>query len=106
MDTSPHSRSMRTYIVFGLFCLSTYNIFLQHIIQNDPNIPIFWAHGRSDTEIPLQYARNSIEFLEQRLCMNDETLCYLDYDNLGHEVSEEVFRDFSQWLSDILSKNQ
>ncbi|KAH8120460.1 alpha/beta-hydrolase [Phellopilus nigrolimitatus] len=77
----------------------------QNIVQNDPSIPIFWAHGDADTEIPLRYGRNSIEFLRQRLGMTRETLHYIEYADLGHETSEDVLKDLASWIIDILASN-
>ncbi|EJD04208.1 alpha/beta-hydrolase [Fomitiporia mediterranea MF3/22] len=73
-----------------------------HIVHNDPLLPIFWAQGKDDTEIPVRYARNSIEFLEQRLCMNEENLRYLEYDEMGHEVTVHVLYDLVDWLTTAL----
>ncbi|KAL5534483.1 hypothetical protein ACEPAG_945 [Sanghuangporus baumii] len=77
----------------------------ENIMYIDPNLPIFWAHGRADTEIPIQYARNSIEFLEQRLCMNEENLRFIEYADLQHEVSEDELRDLAQWALDVLDSS-
>ncbi|THH04156.1 hypothetical protein EW145_g5733 [Phellinidium pouzarii] len=76
-----------------------------HILQNDPNIPIFWAHGNADTEIPLRYGRNSIEFLEQRLCMTDDILCYIEYKGLGHEITDDVLVDLARWIASTLDSS-
>lgn len=77
----------------------------QHILHSDPYLPIFWAHGNADAEIPLRYARNSIEFLEQRLGMTEDVLCYMEYAGLGHEVGDSVLNDLSYWLMDTLNKS-
>ena len=75
----------------------------QNIMQTDPHLPIFWSHGIDDTEIPIRYARNSIEFLEQRLFMNDDTLHYYEYAETGHEVTENILSDLAQWIMNVLS---
>lgn len=67
-------------------------------------MPIFWAHGNADTEIPLRYARNSIEFLEQRLCMTEDVLSYVEYAGLSHEITDVVLNDLSVWLSGIFNR--
>lgn len=78
---------------------------LKNIMYIDPHLPIFWAHGKDDTEIPMQYARNSVEFLEQRLCMNEENLRFIEYVDLQHEISKDVLRDLAQWVSDVLNSS-
>lgn len=75
----------------------------KHIIQTDPSLPIFWAHGKDDTEIPIRYARNSVEFLEQRLYMNEETLCYFEYEETGHEITEDILHELTRWIMNVLN---
>lgn len=66
---------------------------------------MFWAHGAADTEIPLRTARESIDFLKEELKVhNDQMIKVVEYPDIGHEATEEMFRDFSLWLKEILSK--
>ena len=54
----------------------------------------------------MRYARNSIEFLQERLCMSDEKIRFITYPMIGHEVTEDVLKDLARWIFDTLADTQ
>ncbi len=62
--------------------------------------PFFLAHGLYDEVIPVNFARQSREYLTE---MN-VGLTYQEYP-IGHGISEESLDDFSEWLSAELDRN-
>lgn len=58
------------------------------------NQPIFIAHGLQDN---IERARSSREFLEAE----GYTPTYKEYD-MGHEINQEVMRDLSPWIKQVL----
>jgi lysophospholipase-2 len=77
---------------------------IQQIMHTEPNIPIFWGQGESDTEITPRYARESIQFLQQSLGMTAPTLSYIEYPDLQHEVGEDELVDLSCWILSVLNE--
>lgn len=67
-------------------------------MQNEPSVPIFWAHGNADTEIPLQYALNNVEFLQRRLGITGNKLTFIQYNGLGHTTSKQELDALVQWI--------
>ena len=65
---------------------------------------MFWSHGVLDTEIPVRMARENIHFLRETLKMHDDQIKVIEYPEIGHEATEEMFRDFCFWLKGILLK--
>ena len=68
------------------------------MVQNVPSVPIFWAHGDVDTEIPFPFALNSLEFLQRRLGMTGSKLTFLQYPGLGHTTSKAELDDLVRWI--------
>jgi phospholipase/carboxylesterase len=60
---------------------------------------IFIAHGIYDPIIPLQFGKQAKDFFAAL----DVTLTYKEYP-IGHEISEESSRDFSNWLTEQLDR--
>lgn len=76
----------------------------QSILGNEPCMPVFWAHGTSDTEIPLRLANDSIDFLRRCLRMSDSQIRIHEYPDIGHEVTDEMIRDLCSWIRDVFSR--
>lgn len=57
------------------------------------HVKVFVAHGIADSMLPVQYAREAKEYLQE---LNVQ-LTYHEYD-MGHRVSEEELDDLSEWL--------
>ena len=74
----------------------------QHILENASNLPVFWGLGYSDTEIPFRYALNSVEFLEEQVRIPHGSLTIKEYQELGHETSDEELLDLADWLDDAM----
>ncbi|KAG8959851.1 hypothetical protein FRC03_007395 [Tulasnella sp. 419] len=65
------------YKIAGIVCISGYvpdqpNI-QQLVTTHCVDIPIFWAHGEGDPQVPLRFAESSISFLKDRLSIRDVT---------------------------------
>ena len=72
-------------------------------MQTEPSLPVFWGHGEADTDIPFQYAQNSMDFLKNRLCLPSHLLTIIKYRDLDHETSTEELRDFARWVRTVQS---
>ncbi len=59
--------------------------------------PIFIAHGRSDTMVSMESARNTRKFLEEEGYSHD----YHEYD-MGHEIPLPVLQDLIPWMTGLL----
>jgi len=73
-----------------------------HILENAPEIPVFWGLGYTDTEIPFRYALNSVEFLEEQVRMPHGSLAVREYPDLGHETCDEELDDLAVWIEDSM----
>src|SRR5215471_1671468 len=88
--------------------LKRYSVFayitsiLKQILHTQPSIPIFWAHGTADTEIPLAYAEESIAFLRHTLRVPGCALRVRVYDGLAHSIRDDELDDLALWLRHIL----
>ncbi len=58
---------------------------------------IFVAHGTTDAMIPVQDARDSLEFL----ALEGYKPHYKEY-RMGHQISQEVLDDLVPWLANVL----
>lgn len=76
----------------------------QQMIHTEPNLPIFWGHGTADEEIPLDYAKESVEFLKGSLGIPERAVRFVEYDGLEHQTNYAEIEDFGRWLSEILSE--
>lgn len=56
--------------------------------------PFFIAHGKYDDVIPVTFARDSHEYLEEA----GAEVVYQEYP-IGHSISEESLYDLSEWLT-------
>ena len=71
-------------------------ISMQLIDKNDKdysNLNYFCSHGLQDQVIPVNYSRESIEWLKSK----NITHIYIEYD-MAHSVSQDNFFDFLEWL--------
>lgn len=59
----------------------------------------FISHGMYDEIIPVQFGRESAEFLKKA----GAHVVYREY-AMGHEVSEETLRDLAVWTKNLLSR--
>lgn len=73
------------------------------MLQLEPNLPVFWAHGKMDTEIPISYAEDSISFLRNSLNISADKIVFRTYEGLEHTVNNEELEDFAVWLSHLLA---
>ena len=71
------------------------------------SIPILWGHGKLDRLITYELGQFSTEYLTNiigvpRVRDDDEGRVGLDfrgYDDVGHYLSQEMVKDFNEWLS-------
>ncbi|MEI6060815.1 MAG: dienelactone hydrolase family protein [Bacteroidota bacterium] len=61
------------------------------------HLSVFVAHGTEDNILPVQYAREGLEYMQKR----NITPTYKEYP-AGHEISSDMFSDLLTWLN----KNQ
>jgi phospholipase/carboxylesterase len=62
-------------------------------IPQNSNTKFFVSHGKFDEIIPIQQARNSIQFLKKHKIEHDFT----EYE-MGHEVSRNCLADMINWI--------
>ncbi|KAI0638970.1 lysophospholipase I [Trametes polyzona] len=75
----------------------------QAMHQLEPSLPVFWAHGRADTEVPISYAEEGMDFLGESLHIPEDKLVLKKYDGLEHTVNDQEMDDLAVWLSQILA---
>ncbi|TBU48672.1 Phospholipase/carboxylesterase [Dichomitus squalens] len=75
----------------------------QAMQQIEPSLPVFWAHGTVDDEVPLSYGEECVSFLRNTLRMPSDNFSFKTYEGLGHDVNETVLDDLAAWLSTVLS---
>ncbi|KAJ8488680.1 hypothetical protein ONZ51_g3410 [Trametes cubensis] len=75
----------------------------QAMLQLEPDLPVFWAHGKADTEIPISYGEDSISFLRDSLNIPANKIVFRTYEGLEHTVNNEELEDFAAWLSHVLA---
>ena len=73
------------------------------MLQLEPDLPVFWAHGKADTEIPISYGEDSISFLRDSLNIPANKIVFRTYEGLEHTVNNEELEDFAAWLSHVLA---
>ena len=95
------------------------HVCLQQMAQFAPNLPVFWGHGTTDNEIPLEMGTECVQFLKSGLGIPEDKLVILSlnpqvqlltkfrvtmktYDGLGHTVNHQEASDLADWLRDIL----
>jgi phospholipase/carboxylesterase len=61
--------------------------------------PFFVAHGKYDDVLPVGFARDSHEYLQQA----GADVVYQEYP-IGHSISEESLYDLSEWLTGQLDR--
>ncbi|KAI8983357.1 lysophospholipase I [Trametes punicea] len=75
----------------------------QAMLQLEPNLPVFWAHGKEDMEVPLTYAEDGTSFLRNGLHIQEDKLVFKTYEGLGHAVNDAELDDLARWLSHVLA---
>ncbi|KAF8887798.1 Phospholipase/carboxylesterase/thioesterase [Infundibulicybe gibba] len=70
------------------------------VAHTAPNLPILWCHGTADTEIPLTYAEEAIDFLRSR-SSDPRKLKLITYDRLGHNINDRELEDLIVWLAQV-----
>jgi phospholipase/carboxylesterase len=63
-------------------------------------LPIFAAHGRQDTVLPISHGRDT----RVKLSELPVELTYREYD-MGHEISYDSLNDITEWLSEQLDRS-
>ena len=58
------------------------------------SLQVFISHGTNDTVLPVQYAREGLEFIKIRGVIPT----YNEYDE-GHTINREMLADLIRWLS-------
>ena len=71
--------------------------------QIEPSLPVFWAHGSADDEVPLLYGEECVSFLRNTLGMSSERVMFKIYDGLEHSVDDAELDDLAEWLAHIVS---
>ena len=71
--------------------------------QIEPSLPVFWAHGRADEEVPLAYGEECVSFLRDTLSISAERVAFKAYDGLDHSVDDTELDDFAVWLANTVS---
>ena len=70
--------------------------------QIEPSLPVFWAHGTADDEVPLSYGEECTSFLCSTLHMPQDKVVIKTYEGLGHTVNDTELDDLATWLSNVL----
>ncbi|KAI0358944.1 lysophospholipase I [Trametes cingulata] len=88
----------------GVACLSGWipKQARQAMLQIEPSLPVFWAHGTTDTEVPLSYAEECVSFLRESLHIPEDKVVFKKYEGLEHTVNEAELDDLAVWLSGLL----
>ncbi|KAI1786307.1 Phospholipase/carboxylesterase [Ganoderma leucocontextum] len=71
--------------------------------QIEPSLPVFWAHGSADDEMPLPYGEECISFLRSTLNMPSERVVFKTYEGLDHSVNDAELDDLAEWLANVVS---
>ncbi|KAH7914462.1 alpha/beta-hydrolase, partial [Hygrophoropsis aurantiaca] len=74
----------------------------EQMLYTEQNIPVFWGHGDADSEIPLEFGREAIQFLQRKLRMPSRNVCFNVYDGLDHGINDDELQDLLIWLRSIL----
>ncbi|OJT13223.1 Acyl-protein thioesterase 1 [Trametes pubescens] len=74
----------------------------QAMLQLEPCLPVFWAHGIPDTEVPISYGEESVDFLQESLHISDDKLVFKKYEQLEHTVNDGELDDLAVWLTQLL----
>lgn len=74
----------------------------QAMLQLEPNLPVFWAHGVADTEVPLSYGQEAVDFLRESLHIPEDKVTFKKYEQLEHTVQEDELDDLAVWLTQLL----
>ncbi|KAI0825227.1 lysophospholipase I [Trametes gibbosa] len=74
----------------------------QAMQQLEPNLPVFWAHGIPDAEVPVSYAEEGTDFLRDTLHIPEEKVVSKKYEGLEHTVNAEELDDLAAWLTEVL----
>ena len=75
----------------------------QAMQQIEPNLPVFWAHGTADEEVPMSYGEECTAFLRNILQFPADKVTFKTYEGLEHAVNEDVVNDLVAWLARILT---
>lgn len=92
-------------LLAGVLALSTY-LPLPHTLAAEASLanaglPIFMAHGTSDSVIPIDQGMASRDFLEER----GHAVDWREY-SMAHSVCQEEITDIGQWLVQALTAEQ
>ena len=71
--------------------------------QIEPSLPVFWAHGTADTEVPASYGEEAISFLNSYLKIPADKIIFKTYEGLQHTVNDAVMADLAAWLDNTLA---
>ncbi|KAI9445558.1 lysophospholipase I [Lactarius indigo] len=72
------------------------------IALTESHVPIFCAQGKDDTEIPMYYSEEAIQFLRNILRFHDTCLTVRQYEGLTHTVNSAEINDVVTWIQRIL----
>ncbi|KAM5531519.1 hypothetical protein V8D89_014844 [Ganoderma adspersum] len=70
--------------------------------QIEPSLPIFWAHGSADDEVPLPYGEECVSFLRNTLGIPSERVVFKTYEGLDHSINDAELDDLAEWLANIV----
>ncbi|CDO70919.1 hypothetical protein BN946_scf184829.g27 [Trametes cinnabarina] len=82
---------------------SSFVITEQAMLQLEPSLPVFWAHGLADVEVPLSYAEDGTAFLRDGLNIPESNIVFKTYDGLQHDINDTELDDFAAWLLHTLA---
>jgi len=74
----------------------------EQIIHTDPTLPVFWGHGKADTEIPTYYSEEAVCFLRDVLRLPAQCLTIKRYDGLEHAINVAEMNDLLIWIFRVL----
>lgn len=75
----------------------------QAMQQIEPSLPIFWAHGSADDEVPLSYGEECVSFLRNSLGIPSERVVFKTYEGLDHSINDAELDDLAEWLANMVS---
>ena len=64
-------------------------------------LAVFWGHGTTDDEIPLNLGRGGMGWLQE--ANRHVHVDFREYDGMGHMTCEAEMRDLKAWLSHLLN---
>ncbi|KAI0666246.1 Phospholipase/carboxylesterase [Trametes maxima] len=73
----------------------------QTMLQLEPSLPVFWAHGTADTDVPHSYGEEATTFLRDGLHIREDSIDFKTYEGLDHSVNDAELGDLATWLSRI-----